>query len=345
MQQSGSDIHTYSYCFPMEDVSQVGEARRFASLLCETLHFTQTRQGRIGIVINELGNNLVKYATGGQLILRSLADLEDPGGGIEILSIDRGPGLSDVEHVLRDGVSSRTTPGTGLGAVERQADEFDIYTNLGRGTVIIAAVYSHDPESNRRKSGYVYSGISVPIRGETLCGDAWLVREDQGQLSAIMVDGLGHGPEAHKAALAAVEAFDTTRLEMTEDQQLNVIHSRMKSTRGGAVFLLRVALNFQMEFSGVGNIRALIHTADKIKTLISQNGTAGLQIRKVKSLLQDWDGQGFLILHSDGITSRWDLAAYPGIFQKHPAIAAGVVYRDFSRNSDDTTVLVIGRRR
>lgn len=336
--QNGNDFHYQTYVFEVDDFNRVGEARRFAMNACLHLDFDETRQGRVGIAINELGNNLAKYANEGRLMIRLLNTGENKG--IEILSVDKGPGFSSAQKVLVDGFSTGSTPGTGLGAVARQSDVFDIYSNKGSGTIVLSIIYSQSPP---QKPSYNIGAISVPFNGESVCGDAWSVRSSSEELSAIMVDGLGHGVHANEAALAAVDSFSMASARDSLEQVLKNIHNRLKSTRGGAVFLARILPTHQVNFIGVGNIRAFLQTPEKIKNLISQNGTAGVQIRSLRDLQQEWSGEGFLVLHSDGLTSRSDLCSYPGVLMRHPAVAAAILHRDFSRGNDDATVLVIGK--
>lgn len=339
--RSGSEVHSHSYVFAIQDTSQVGESRRFASVICEDLGFGEVRQGRISIIINELGNNLFKYAANGKLVLRRIC--WDGRTGLEILSIDNGPGIENVGQSLEDGFSTGDTPGTGLGAVQRLADIFDIFSIKGQGTVIVSVVFSEEWVRSHSRSLYAFSAISVPVKGEFLCGDAWSVREYETGLSVIVADGLGHGPHANTAATQAVEVF-TSEENPTLDRMLNVIHGSLRSTRGAAVFALKVNKKSDVEFCGAGNIRAVIQMPEKARGLMSQNGTAGVQMRTVRVSTQNWDGSGYLILHTDGISSRWDLSEYPGLQQKHPALLAGIIYRDFLREKDDATVVVIGRR-
>ena len=54
-----------------------------------------------------------------------------------------------------------------------------------------------------------------------------------------------------------------------------------------------------------------------------------------------WPEGAIVVLHSDGITSRWDLNAYPGLARCHPMLTAGVLYRDGLRGRDDAAVLVV----
>ena len=340
--QNGSDLLYQSKVFHIDDPSQIGEARRYASALCEELNFEEIRRARVGIIITELGTNLMKYAKAGRLILRGI--LQEKETSLEIISIDQGPGMDNSDLALIDGYSTGTSAGTGLGSVRRQADQFDIYSIPEKGTVIVAITYANENFPEESDRGYQISAISVPIKGETVCGDAWATREVGSQIFAIMADGLGHGPQAHTAASEAVlEFLDSTT--QPQEELIQSIHQRLKHTRGAAVFLAATESDRDIVSCGAGNIRGLIQDAEKAKNLISQNGTAGLQMRSIKSVKVPWQDNSFLILHSDGISSRWDLSLYPGLMSRHPAIVAGVAYRDFNRSSDDSTILVIRKKK
>ena len=239
---------------------------------------------------------------------------------------------------MQDGFSTGSTPGTGLGSVRRQSDEFDIYSSRPAGSILMSRVYATDAAA-KLKVKFDIGAISVPVKNETLCGDSWTCRITGDQLETLMVDGLGHGPSAHKAAEEAVTAFQSTP-NTPPDQLLQIVHNRLRSTRGGAVFLLQAGTS-KIDYVGVGNIRALVQYPQTTKSLISHNGTAGLQIRHSNASSQAWEKPGQLILHSDGLNTRWDLAAYPGIFYRNPSLIAGVLYRDHNRGNDDATIVVI----
>jgi anti-sigma regulatory factor (Ser/Thr protein kinase) len=296
----------------------------------EFLDFNETKLGRLAIVVNELGNNLHRYAKNGRMIL-TLSGLNPDG--IDILALDDGPGLN-VDQVMQDGFTTGVTPGTGMGAVLRQSDEFDIYSQEGKGTVVLSRILM--------KTGaprfFDIAGISLPLKGETVSGDGWAAYQDENTLEILAVDGLGHGPHAAEAAEQAVLAFSAS-ISKAIDQVVQSIHSRLKSTRGAAVFLLH-ARGKVLSFGGVGNIRAFWQSQSKVKNLISQNGTAGIQIRASRTFTEEWDESGYLILHSDGILSRYNLLDYPGLLHRHPAIVAAIILRDYSRGNDDAMVLV-----
>ena len=108
------------------EMSQVGQARREAVLLAKKSGFNESYVGKIALIATELGTNLVKHATSGQLLMR-VSDY-DEGNYFEFLSLDRGPGMAEVSKCLTDGYSTAGSPGTGLGAIARMADQFDIYS-------------------------------------------------------------------------------------------------------------------------------------------------------------------------------------------------------------------------
>lgn len=120
---------------PVREPSQVGEARRRALALAEEQGFSQVRRGELAIVVSELCSNLCRHAAQGEVLLRPL-----PGPGVEVLALDRGPGMRDVAACLRDGYSTAGSAGIGLGAVVRLSAEFDLYSRPA-GTLVLARLF------------------------------------------------------------------------------------------------------------------------------------------------------------------------------------------------------------
>ncbi len=341
--QSGNSFDQISFPYSIDEISQVGEARRFALVLCAELDFEEVQKGRVGIIVNELGNNLIRYAQKSQLIFRKFTsgDLV----GIEILSIDSGPGM-DEYIAIKDGYSTGTTPGTGLGSVKRQSDLFDIYSHREKGTVIVSRVFSkralnYTNQSMMADDSIEVGAINCPYKGEQVSGDSWLVQQTEMGLAVIVADGLGHGPLANVASTKAIRTFKDD-LQSPLDHQMNHISNDLKGTRGAAVFILLTAAD-SISYSGVGNISAFIQEPTKAKNLSSQNGTAGIRIGSVRVNSEEWGINNYLILHSDGLTNKWNLNSYPGIYGKHPSIIAAVLFRDCNRFTDDSAIVVIRR--
>src|SRR5689334_20816610 len=101
--------------------------------------FDESARGKLALVVTEAGNNLVQHAPGGTLLLRALT--RDEVGGIEVMTLDRGPGMRNIEQCMQDGYSTAGTPGNGLGAIARLASHFDLYSVPGHGTALLARLW------------------------------------------------------------------------------------------------------------------------------------------------------------------------------------------------------------
>jgi anti-sigma regulatory factor (Ser/Thr protein kinase) len=319
------------------DRSSIGEARRMSSLIGERARMKEVELGRVPLIVTELATNLVLHATGGEIIIRMLDAEAAPG--VEIIALDRGPGIADLRRCMTDGYSGGGTRGCGLGAVRRLSTEFDIYSTQPSGTVVIARVWNID---GRSRAATEFSAISVPAPSETECGDAWQLRLVGHNLSAIVVDGLGHGPLAAKAAAEGLAVFGDGRFKGPL-AYFEAAHSSMNTTRGAAIAVAQVNISERkLHYAGVGNIAGRLVSVEtgKCWSLISYNGIVGTAIRKLQQFEYQWQNCDLLIMHSDGLSDRWKLSDYPGLARADTAVIAAVLYRDAKRGSDDSTVLV-----
>jgi anti-sigma regulatory factor (Ser/Thr protein kinase) len=314
---------------------QAGEARRKAAALAGSLGFDETSAGRLAIIVTEAANNLWKHAGGGEILL---TPTDPPGSGVEVLSLDRGPGMRDLERCFQDGYSTAGSSGTGLGAIRRLASEYDVYTTADGGTALLAVVRPAgvSPRAGTTETG----GVSVPIKGELVCGDDFAFVENGNGLELLVVDGLGHGPVASDCAAAAVEAFRENRNE-SPAEAMRDLHGALRATRGAAAVVGQ--LNWargEARYTGIGNIVGFLWAEGKAKHMVSHPGIVGHDVRNVRELTFTLDHNVLVLLHSDGVSTHWSLAAYPGLTSRHPSLIAGVVYRDHSRGRDDATVVV-----
>lgn len=315
----------------VHEASVVGEARRDAQRLAKESGLDETWTGRVAIVVTELATNLHRHAKDGELLLQPIHT--DAGTQVEVLAIDRGPGMNDVRQCIRDGYSTGGTAGTGLGAVRRLSAVFDAYSQPGQGSAIVARVGPGRSPA--------FGAICTAIRGESVSGDSWRLASDEGELSSIVFDGLGHGQLAADAARIGSEAFCVAPFDSPE-AHLQRSHERLSGTRGAAGACVRRWRDGRLSFAGIGNISARACGAERSQGLVSHNGTLGLQTRRVQQFEYPSQGDALLVLHSDGLSARWDLDTYPGLRVHHPALVAAVLYRDHGRRRDDATVLVVG---
>ena len=326
------------------ETSQVAEGRRLALWLASNLDFPEDRGGRAALVASELASNLHKHARRGELLFRRLRNADGDAEGMEILALDKGPGIPDVALSRRDGYSTSGTLGHGLGALERQADEIEIYTQPS-GTVVAARLWRKSPAPNASRPQYEVGAVQVSHHGEPVCGDDWAWRLRDGRLSIFMADGLGHGLPAHEAATAATRVFANGH-ELPPGRLLENVHAALRPTRGAAVASLAVDLERRTAtFAGLGNISGVVlHPSGARHSMVSRNGTAGHIAPKVQEFYYPIPPGAILVLFSDGLGTQWDLRAYPGLQQRSASVIAGVLYRDFSRRKDDVTVVVARQR-
>ena len=324
--------------FAVHEISQVSEPRRVAVRLAESLGFSEARAGKVAIVVSELATNLAKHANGGELLLRPIDEGDGRPSGIEVLALDTGPGIPDLAVSRRDGHSTSGTLGHGLGAIERQSDFTDLYTQP-KGTALVARIWREPPPPNAREARVTVGAIHAAKPGEDVCGDAWSFRLREQRLVMMVADGLGHGLHAHDAALAATTTFDRIH-EHAPVRIIEDTHAALRPTRGAAVAVLAADLDYRtIRYSGLGNISTIVlHTSRQ--SLVSMNGTAGHTASRLQEFQYPLPAGAAIVMHSDGLGTQWDLGAYPGLRARDASLIAGVLYRDFSRRRDDVTVVV-----
>lgn len=321
--------------FPIADPSHVAEARAALGVLMQDGGFDETRAGRGNLVLTEAATNILKHAGEGALLIRSLAS--DDMKGVEVLALDSGPGIEDWKYSSADGNSSAGTQGTGLGAIRRLADEFDAYSRDRKGTILRMAMWSGERKDSRCNVG----AVCVPVKGEEVCGDSWGIASHPDGVTVVVADGLGHGLPAHDASEAAIAVL----MKYPNDSATRILeaaHGALRTTRGAAMAVARC--NFakrEVVYAGAGNIAGSFASVGPRKQMISHAGIVGHKIHSSRELPYAWPTGALLVMHSDGLETHWNLDDYPGLVDRHPALVAAVLYRDFTRGRDDVTVVVL----
>jgi anti-sigma regulatory factor (Ser/Thr protein kinase) len=347
------------FTLSVTESSQVGDVRRRCVEAATALGFDAVATGRVAIVATELATNLLRHGGGGEILCgpvrppdvfhchaaRSRPDAPRDAGGayLDVLALDRGPGMAEPLIWLTDGRSTAGSAGIGLGAVQRQAVSFAIHSRPGRGTAVLArlgagplASPGHTPPSP--PSLPAWGAVCVPCRGETVSGDAWAAVEDNGVRVFLMADGLGHGPEAGAAAAEAVLRFRQAPLRPPA-VILEAIHLALRPTRGAAVAIARMEPG-RVIFAGIGNIGGAVLAEGGIRRMVSHNGTAGHHARRISAFEYPCPPGATLVMHSDGIASSWWPLRHPEVPALHPTLAAALLYRDHTRGRDDCCVLL-----
>ena len=319
--------------------SDIGECRRSARRLTDGFQFDDTGAGRIAIIVTELATNIVRHAGSGEVLLQVLDDGVSPE--FEVLAIDQGPGMKDMDACMRDGFSTGGTAGQGLGAVSRLSGTFNLHSAEGNGTVALARIpRTGNSRADGEPRSILLGAINIAVAGEIECGDTWRVAQCETRVSLLVADGLGHGPLAATAAQGAAAAFIAQPFG-DPSMIMQTLHRALSGTRGAAAACAVLdAEGSGVKYSGVGNISGSIVTAERARGMVSHNGTLGVQLLRSQQFEYEWPRGSHVVMHSDGLSARWTLSSYPGLRTRHPGVIAAILYRDFVRRRDDVTVIV-----
>jgi anti-sigma regulatory factor (Ser/Thr protein kinase) len=302
------------------------------------LSWDEERSGRAALLATEIGTNLVKHARDASLIV--VADASRAATRLQLIAVDHGPGMDDVEACMRDGYSTAGSAGTGLGAIRRMASSLDIFSTASKGTVLVAELLGPAPRDTVACDGYSVGGVCIPCPGETVSGDAWDYATCEGSLFILVCDGLGHGLLAAEASRLAVAAF---RKEpgVPVTQSISRIHDALRATRGAAAAVATIDRRAgQVRFCGVGNIAGSIVSGSEVRHLVSHNGILGNAAPRIAEFSYPWNDSCHLAMHSDGISGRWRVDDSPGLWRRSPSLIAGVLCRDWIRERDDATAVI-----
>ena len=328
------EVALKSVAIPISDVSSVGEARRQGVNLGAMLGLDEVTNGELGIIVTEVARNALIHGGGGQLIVTG----EKNGAAIrvDVLALDRGSGIKNITRAFEDGYSTAGTPGTGLGAVRRLSSAFDLFSN-DKGTVIVASLLQGEKVS---RSELEIGSLVAPYPGEIMSGDRVSWRQEAQRTVVMVADGLGHGPLAADAADEAAAIFQQYAPE-PPGEILGRIHDALKKTRGAAVSVAEIQPALAtLTYAGIGNISAAVVAGSQSRSLISHNGIVGHQLHRIQEFKVEWPRSGMLVMHSDGLQTRWDLSQYAGLTSRNASVIAGVLLRDY-RRKDDASVVVV----
>ncbi|MFD7663775.1 SpoIIE family protein phosphatase [Streptomyces sp. NPDC059788] len=316
---------------PVDHYSAVHLAAQTARSVAQRRGLQGALPDQAAVIASELGSNLAKHAVDGALYVQELP----LGNGVEIIAADRGPGMREFRRCLADGYTTTETLGAGIGGVNRIATSFTVRTHEPGGTVACARLTPpEDADAGRRAIG----SVCLPAEREEVSGDACAVAETGQGLTAIVVDGLGHGPPAAEAAQLALRTF-----ARAPDQPLPALltglHRALRHSRGAAVGLLRLHAG-RAQYCGIGNVRCVTLTQQDVRhRLTGQPGVVGLEMPHPVVRDLPWEPHFTALLHSDGIDHRWAHSPDPFLVRLPAPLLAAALMHGHRRSRDDATVL------
>ncbi|SHH64917.1 ATP-binding protein [Flavobacterium defluvii] len=326
--------------YKIDDRSLIAFIKREIHNLALQIGFTPHRAAETDIIVAELTSNLMKFANGGELLYR--AHLQDDQNQIEIYCLDNGIGFENVAKIMNDGYSSSNTLGHGLGSIKRLSNDFQIYSMKNWGCVQYVKI-CEKPEYivPPFQSGLNYSTIAVNYPGEKLCGDGYYIKQSRKGFQIFVGDGLGHGESANEAVELAIKIFRQS-VEFQPAEILREIHTKVKKTRGLVATIVSVDYTSQVwNICGIGNINTRIYTGLENKTYTPYNGILGHNIpRTLSSTIVPYKKHQIIIMHSDGLRTRWHLNEFTSIIKQNPGIIASSIFKQNIRGTDDATIFV-----
>ncbi len=285
---------------------------------------------------SELAHNQLAHARGGVVAVR---EVSGPNGkGLEVIAADRGPGVVDVARALEGRPSQAGSLGVGLAAVLELADEVDVDVRIGEGLCVRARKYARASMRGRRVGVY-----GRPFPGERASGDDAAFVRSGGALLVGLADGLGHGPAAREASYRAMGLL-VAQPNVSLEGLFSECDKALAGTRGAVMTAARLDDLGSMTLAAVGNVGAHVYGPGTEARFGGSSFVLGARspVRRIASETYMLGARDVVVLFSDGIKSRMDLAGELDLLREHPVIVAQRVVERFARPDDDVTVLVVG---
>lgn len=333
--------------------SDLGHLERMGSATARKLGFDEQAVHEITLVLRELGSNLLKHADSG-LVRIQPATGDDSGSesvGIEISSFDQGPGINDINQAITDGFSTNVASlGYGLGTINRMSDELNIISNdtLDSGTRITCRRWLRPPEkaSWSRHSPLEFGLAARSYPGAEYNGDAFFVKKWRGGSFAALIDGLGHGKQAHEASRKAVD-YIARHYHSPLDQLIKGMDRACRGTRGvvAAMAAFDTACN-ELTFSGIGDVNVRITGVQDQVSFIQRRGIIGVNAGQPYIYRTQWTSGFRMVIHSDGLSQKWSFSDHEELDDLPVNEAASRLFDNLIKGQpdDDATLLFIRER-
>lgn len=322
----------------ISELADCAFAQHSVRRLALALGFSEIASDEITLAVAELGANVIKHAGKGALAFRTIE--REGRTGIEVDTTDEGPGIKDVEQSFADGYSTTGSLGYGMGTVNRLMDELDISSSSARGTRILCRKWVKPEKKEPEFSVWDVGVFSRSCGGAQENGDAFVVKQWQGRMLAGVIDGLGHGEFAQKAAIAAQQY-----VQAHFDQPLEKIFlgagRACRGTRGAVMALVRLTSPTQMEWASVGNVEVRAWSESVKVPFAVKRAILGMEQVNVHAQSLEWKPGWLLVLHTDGLRTHWQWGDFPGIEKEPAQVVAKKLMRELASGRDDATVLAL----
>lgn len=308
--------------------------------LAKKIGFDENGIEEIALAISELASNLIKHANGGEIKLISL--INDAKKGIQIESLDEGPGIADVDLAMTDGFSTKGSLGYGLGTINRMMNEIKIISRQiqCKGTHIVCTRWI-DKKTLKKKNVLDVGGASRAHPKMVKNGDAFIIKRWKNKVLVGIIDGLGHGEHAYQASNTALQYvekyFDQPLLQI-----ILGVEKDCRNTRG--VVMALVLFNWEeskLTFASVGNIITRVIGGPKSFGLVVRRGILGRNAQKPIIIERPWEKNYILVMHSDGVSTHWHWDDFSHLINNSARLIAFSILEKLANANDDATVVVV----
>jgi len=318
----------------VKESSAVAEALRRARRTANALGFNSTKVEHAAIVATEVAQNILRHGGGGQILIEVFGapSLER----MHVVGQDEGPGITRIDRMLRDGETTKNSPGTGLGAMKRLSDRLDIFSRPGR-TVVVAEFCR---QTVRLGDPVDHAGFKLAYPGERRCGDIVAARSSHDRCIYFLADGLGHGSKAAVAAALARKAFYESEGDDPADLLLQ-IGDALSGTRGavGAIVAIERSKG-TLSHAGIGNVSTLVVQGKDVRRLAVRDGLLGGRTTTPHQGMIDIEPSAVVIMHSDGLNTLRSLETETSLLQRSAPVVAADLLANNLRGRDDASIIV-----
>lgn len=315
-------------------------ACRTAREMVMALGFSAVQGEEIVLVVSELATNLLQHATSGTIVLMPVE--EGDRHGIQVESIDQGPGIPDIELAITDGFSTAGNLGNGLGSINRLMDEFEITSQVreNSGTHIRCKRWRRDyrvAETTPLDVGVA----SRPYPGMNLNGDAYTIKRWEHFALVAVIDGLGHGQYAHRAARTAQD-YINRHYDQPLPDLFRGVGRACRATRGVVMAIARFDNHRNtFTFASIGNIEARVIGSPAPVRFLIRRGIIGSNAPSPSITEHPWRSPYLLVLHTDGLMTHWQWDDFSQLVGSSATRIAQELLRKLAKDNDDATVVVV----
>ncbi len=320
------------------NAADVQRANAVTARFARTVGFSSTEIDELTLVVSELASNLVRHAGGGTLKLTGM----QAGGrrGMQIESEDVGPGIADIELALEDGYSTAGGLGNGLGTVHRLMDQLEFRPRPHAGLHIVCQRWVRPVSDSLTAPWLEFGAATRAYRLGPENGDAFVIKQWEGGALAGVIDGLGHGRFAQRAAQTAWR-YVQQHFDQPLEHLFRGVARACRATRGVVMGLCRFHQERRVVVIGnIGNIEIRLRGSGPAKPTV-RRGVLGLHAPNLLMTEHPWTSDSLLVAHSDGVSSRWEWNDFPAMVRPSPAAIAQQLLKGRARSDDDATVIVV----